>query len=156
MSSARALRVYIAPVPNALAPTPELISALAHSVLSEVPPDVLQPLIESAWIEHVTAGSVLWRAGSRPRCGLIVSGLLRLFIQSPDGREVTCRYSRPGQLPGAGLIFSPAQRLIDGAQAVVDTTILFLDATLLRSIAQTSTPLTWALGVQIATFQQDM
>ena len=148
--------MYIALVPGALDPSPELIFALARSVLADVPPDVLRPLIESAWLEDVSAGAILWRPSSRPRCGLVVRGLLRLFIQSSDGREVTCRYSSPGQLAGAALLFRPALQAVGGAQAVVDTTMLHFDAGLLRSIGPRSAPLAWALGRQVAAFQEDL
>jgi CRP/FNR family cyclic AMP-dependent transcriptional regulator len=152
--------VYIAPVPAALEPTPELISALAHSVLSDVPPDALRPLIESAWIEHVPAGAYQWRSGDPPQCGLLVSGLVRMFMLSPDGREATWRYARPGHLSGVALVLlrksRAAPRVIGGAQAVVDTTILSFDVPLMRSTALTSAPLALALGTQLALFYYDL
>ena len=147
-------------MPDAPEVTPELISALAQSVLVDVPPDDLRRLIETARIEQLAAGAYLWRSGDRPVCGLVVSGLLRMFMQSTDGREVTWRYARPGDLPGVALVLlrrtGAAPRVIGGAEALIDTTMLYFDVALMRSTAQISAPLARALGAQMALFYYDV
>lgn len=46
------------------------------------------------------AGRILYYAGDRPAPGLVVSGLVRVFVTSGEGRQVTVAYVRAGGLFG--------------------------------------------------------
>ena len=46
-------------------------------------------LLGDAMRVDIPAGSVLYREGEAPRCGLLVRGLLRVFLAAPAGRQTT-------------------------------------------------------------------
>ena len=46
------------------------------------------------------AGRILYYAGDRPAPGLVVSGLVRMFVTSGEGRQITVAYMRAGGLFG--------------------------------------------------------
>jgi CRP-like cAMP-binding protein len=56
----------------------------------------------------VPAGAMVQSADEHARVVLVLSGLLRVFLRSVDGRQVTVRYARPGDV--AGLSSSSADR----------------------------------------------
>ncbi len=76
------------------------------------PPDFLAGLPEPARARllsdaiqiNVPAGALVYRDNERPRVFLVIDGLLRVFLRSPDGREVTARYVRSGQVAGLPLV----------------------------------------------------
>ena len=48
----------------------------------------------------------MYRAGSDPRAALVVRGLIRVYLSSPGGRQVTVRYARPGDVLGIAVLVS--------------------------------------------------
>jgi CRP-like cAMP-binding protein len=78
-----------------------LTAALQRSALKDLPPELLERMLAGAIRLDIPAGSVLYREDDPPRCGLLVSGLLRVFQVAADGRQVTIRYMTPGSLSGS-------------------------------------------------------
>jgi len=54
--------------------------ALQRSVLGHLPTELLDRLLQDAMRLDVPAGSVLYREGDPPRCGLLISGLARVCL----------------------------------------------------------------------------
>lgn len=77
---------------------PNVAKAVAASALACLPAEALIPLLEDAVLLEVPAGAVVQRQGSGPAPTLLVSGLIRLFHTAFDGRQVTVRYARAGEL----------------------------------------------------------
>ena len=50
------------------------------------------------------AGTTVYQPGSEPRAALVVRGLLRVFLASLEGRQVTVRYARPGDVLGIAVL----------------------------------------------------
>ena len=50
---------------------------------------------------HITAGALIVRAGQLPRIALVVAGIVREFISTQQGRQMTIRYARAGDLSGS-------------------------------------------------------
>src|SRR5436190_10438758 len=109
---------------------PEVRAAIARSFLAELPQDALDRLLEGAVLESVAAGTTTYRAGGEPRPSLIVSGIFRSYFAGPDGRQVTVRYAREGDVLGiVGAHGGPAPLHV---QALTDAARLRLDIETLR------------------------
>src|SRR5258706_6073521 len=78
-----------------------LEASLARSFLARLPRTALYELVKDATTEEVPAGALTYRPGAAdPRASLVVSGLFRVYYASSDGRQVTIRYARPGDVLG--------------------------------------------------------
>ena len=81
--------------------------ALSRSNLRDLPGDVLDELTVGASTVAVPAGSVTHWEGEHARfLGLVVSGVVQVFVTAPDGRTMTIRYCRPGALIEAASLFA--------------------------------------------------
>src|SRR5438552_16500248 len=90
----------------------------------------------------IPAGSVLYREDDSPRCGLLISGLLRVFLVAADGRQVTMRYMSPGSLSGSSLLVLDTSASVR-VQAVTDVVGRLLNVSALRSLAQSDARIAW-------------
>jgi hypothetical protein len=87
----------------------ETEDALARSFLAELPAEVISELRAGGERADYPAGATVYQPGSEPRAALVVRGLLRVFLASLEGRQVTVRYARPGGVLGvAVLVGGPA------------------------------------------------
>ena len=90
----------------------------ARSVLAQFPEELGARLREEGERADYPAGTTVYRAGANPQAALVVKGLLRVFLSSPEGRQVTVRYARPGDVLGiAVLVGGPRSRLRRAAPA---------------------------------------
>jgi CRP/FNR family cyclic AMP-dependent transcriptional regulator len=90
----------------------ELKGAIQASFLAKLPDDALAALVEGAVRFEVPAGTLLrYRGpGQRPYAfvRLVADGLIRIVRAVPDGRTITQRYMRRGEVAGiAGVFLSP-------------------------------------------------
>jgi CRP/FNR family transcriptional regulator, cyclic AMP receptor protein len=129
--------------------------AVRRSVLASLPPAVLDRLLSDALRLDIPAGSVLYREGDAPRCGLLVSGLARVYLTAADGRQVTIRYMVSGSLSGASLVVSGAPSSAR-VQAVSDVVGLILNVGTLRSLARSDAEVAWALATEVAHSQEEI
>src|SRR5262249_38601760 len=115
---------------------PIVEQALHRSVLSALPRDQLDKLVSDSLRIDIPAGSTVYREGDPPRCGLLLSGLARVFLVSPDGRQATIRYMRPGSLSGASLVI---RGISAGArvQAVTDIVGILLNCEVVEGLGRT-------------------
>ena len=82
---------------------------MARSFLAELPAELAGRLRAEGERADYPAGTTVYRAGSDPRAALVVRGLIRVYLSSPGGRQVTVRYARPGDVLGiAVLVGGPA------------------------------------------------
>jgi CRP/FNR family transcriptional regulator, cyclic AMP receptor protein len=72
--------------------------------LADLPDPAKAQLLADAIHINVPAGVLVYRDNERPRVILVIHGLLRVFLRSPDGREVTARYVRSGEVAGLPLV----------------------------------------------------
>lgn len=96
----------------------ELRAVLADSFLARLHSDAVAPLIADAERNEMPAGT---KSSSRssPGIRLVERGLLRIALQGPDGRAITQRYLRRGDIAGIPLLFHPEGG--GECQAIVDT-----------------------------------
>ena len=109
----------------------EVEDALAHSFLAGLPPELMGRLRDEGERADYPAGATVYRAGAAPRAALVTGGLLRVFLTSVEGRQVTVRYARPCDVLGiAVLVGGPAST---GVQAVESSSLFRISVrTLIR------------------------
>ena len=115
----------------------KLLAAVHASHLRELPPDILDELFAGAVRTKIAAGEVAHReseAGSYLE--LVLSGVIRVFVTAADGRTMTIRYCRPGELLGAMSLFQAEFAEPATKQALVDAELLKMSPTVVRDSAQ--------------------
>ena len=125
----------------------EVDEALARSFLAELPAELVGRLRAEGERADYPAGTTVYRAGSAPRAALVVRGLLRVFLTSAEGRQVTVRYARPGDVLGvAVLVGGPAST---GVQAVEPASLFRISSRTLTAAARTDPRVGWAIAEEL-------
>lgn len=116
---------------------PDVRHALRASHLAALPDDVLDELLVGAVRLKVRAGRAAHRLhDEEPYLELVVTGVVRVFVTAPDGRTMTIRYCRAGELLGAMSLFATGFAEPATKQALVDTELLRLSAATVRATAR--------------------
>lgn len=114
-----------------------VVDALSHSHLGELPPEVMSTLLDGATRVHAPAGSIVREIGEPgPYLELLVDGYLRVLVVAPDGRSLTVRYVRRGELLGVVSLFTPDYSLAATVQALVDSHLLRFRASVVIELAE--------------------
>jgi CRP/FNR family transcriptional regulator len=125
----------------------EVEDALARSFLAGLPPELVDGLRDDGERADYPAGTTVYRAGSDPRAALVVRGLLRVFLTSAEGRQVTVRYARPGDVLGiAVLVGGPASTSV---QAVEASSVFRSSARTLIAAARRDPRVSWAIAEEL-------
>lgn len=122
---------------------PAVRAAIEKSFLAHLPAPALERLLATATLETVPAGTTTFRAGGEPRPLLIVSGVFRTYFVGPDGRQVTVRYAREGDVLGVVSAHGGPSPL--HAQALTECRRLLLDTDTLRELARTDADVAFTL-----------
>lgn len=121
--------------------------AVANSILAQFPLALRQTLIQDAIHIEIPAGTTLYNEQDEPRCGLVITGLIRVYMTSPDGRQITVRYARPGEMLGiAAIVGGPAPTSV---QIVTDATLLMLNVKTLQRSGQTEPGVGWLMAQEV-------
>ena len=130
---------------------PDVRDAVRASHLRDLPSEVLDELLEGATRTTVRAGSVAHRALDGDQyLELVVTGVIRVFVTAPDGRTMTIRYCRAGELLGAMSLFSDEFTEPATKQALVDTLLLTLSPSRARALAHGDLRVASALLVELS------
>jgi CRP/FNR family transcriptional regulator len=86
--------------------TEEIRITLRDSLPVALTRDALDRLLVGATLRETAAGEHLDRDGSGRFTFLVLRGLIRLYMISSAGRQVTVRYARRGELTGLSSVFS--------------------------------------------------
>lgn len=125
--------------------------AVEASHLRDLPSEVLDELFEGAVRSTVAAGSIAHRALEEDQyLELVVTGVIRVFVTAPDGRTMTIRYCRSGELLGAMSLFSDEFTEPATKQALVDTQLLLMSPPKVRALAQRDLRVAGALLVELS------
>jgi CRP/FNR family cyclic AMP-dependent transcriptional regulator len=120
-----------------LAVSPHVRDAVSASHLRDLPDDVLAQLLDGAVSSVIPAGKVAHQALEPGEyLELVVSGVIRVYVTAPDGRTMTIRYCRCGELLGAMSLFSEGFTEPATKQALVDTELLRMAPTTVRELAR--------------------
>jgi CRP/FNR family cyclic AMP-dependent transcriptional regulator len=125
----------------------EVDDALARSFLAELPTELAGRLRGEGERADYPAGTMVYRPGSAPQAALVVRGLIRVYLSSPGGRQVTVRYARPGDVLGiAVLVGGPASV---GVQTVEPSSVLRISARTLSAAARHDPGVSWAIAEEL-------
>lgn len=102
---------------------------------------------------HVTAGASILRAGQRPRIALVVTGVVRVFITTQLGRQMTIRYARAGDLVGLSPYLAGTDQW--NAEAITDVSIKLFTFDQVRSAGAHDPELPWSIAQHVAGVMAD-
>jgi CRP/FNR family transcriptional regulator, cyclic AMP receptor protein len=125
----------------------EVEDALRRSFLGGLPRELVEDLLAGGQRTDYPAGSTIYREGSAPRAELVVRGLLRVFMSSPEGRQVTVRYAREADVLGIAVIVGgPANVRV---QTISDSSLFRIDVRRLVDAARGDGRIAWALAEEL-------
>jgi CRP/FNR family transcriptional regulator, cyclic AMP receptor protein len=125
----------------------EVEDALRRSFLGRLPRELVEDLLAGGQRTDYPAGSTIYREGSAPRSELVVRGLLRVFMSSPEGRQVTVRYAREADVLGIAVIVGgPANVRV---QTISDSSLFRIDVRRLVDAARGDGRIAWALAEEL-------
>jgi len=120
-------------------------------LLSELPEGPAKQLLATSYEEELLVGQNIYRELPEPRyafAALLVEGLLRTYVTSPQGRRMALRYTHPGEIIGlTGMVRGSAPA---GADVLIQGSMLRLDLATLRRLAQSEASVSWAVARQLA------
>jgi CRP/FNR family transcriptional regulator len=122
-------------------------AAIENGFLSKVAPELIDRLLDRSMPLDIQAGAILYPEEGDPRMALVLNGLLRVYLTSAEGRQVTVRYARAGHVLGTAVVIAGPVRT--PVQAVTDSRVLLLNADLVRETARTNGPLAWAFAEEV-------
>lgn len=130
---------------------PDVQDAVRASHFRDLPSGVLDELFDGAIRSKVAAGSVAHRALEEDQyIELVITGVIRIFVTAPDGRTMTIRYCRSGELLGAMSLFSDEFTEPATKQALVDTQLLKMSPGKVRDLAHRDLRVASALLVELS------
>ena len=120
---------------------------MAGSFLGKLPPALVDELLGAGDRTEYPAGSTIYREGSTARTWLVVRGLLRVYMSSPEGRQVTVRYARDCDVLGIAVMVGGPVDV--GAQTLAESTLFRIDAAALMAAARADGRVAWALAEEL-------
>jgi CRP/FNR family transcriptional regulator, cyclic AMP receptor protein len=116
--------------------------------LATLPVTAAERLLADALRIDVPAGGTVYRDDERGRAIVVLHGLLRIYMSSSDGRQVTIRYARDGEIVGLALVIGgPAPITI---QALTGASVVALRIDVLRAMLETDTAVARACAEELA------
>src|SRR5215468_12305690 len=104
---------------------PPIVNLLRQGCWSSLPPATIESLVEGGRATEFPAGDTVYAEADAGGLAVVLDGLLRVYMHASDGRQVTVRYVRAGDLLGVpSLVGGPAPVFV---QAVVSATGFFFD-----------------------------
>lgn len=102
----------------------ELRSAIRESFLADLPAEAVAALVDGAVRIEASAGTRVCRPAAPPTVKLAAVGLLRIVRTVADGRTITQRYLRRGDVAGIALAFTAREgRAIGRCDAIIDSVV---------------------------------
>lgn len=102
--------------------------------MARLPAEVLTRLLDGQTVVRAAAGGILYRPGEAAGLHLVVEGLIRISMTSEEGRQVTVRYARRGDVLGVPVTVSGSAPVY--AQAVTDSVVVTTRPGLLPQLGQ--------------------
>jgi CRP/FNR family cyclic AMP-dependent transcriptional regulator len=126
---------------------PDVADAMARSFLGKLPSGLVDELLAEGERIDYPAGSIIYREGAAPRAVLVVEGLLRVYMTSPEGRQVTVRYARDAEVLGiAVLVGGPVNVAV---QALAPSSLFRINARTLTWAARQDARVAWAVAEEL-------
>jgi CRP/FNR family transcriptional regulator len=125
----------------------ETDETLARSFLGALPPELTARLRAEGERADYPAGTTVYQPGSDPQAALVVRGLLRVYLASAEGRQVTVRYARPGDVLGIAVLVGGPVSV--GVQAVQPAGLFRIPARVLTAAAGQDARVAWAMAQEL-------
>jgi CRP/FNR family cyclic AMP-dependent transcriptional regulator len=109
--------------------------ARASGFLSDLPDAQADRLLSESIRLDVPPGGVVYRDGDTAQCFVVVRGLLRSFMNSPDGRQINFRYGKAGDVIGLASVIGVSPPLT--VQAMSSTSVIAVRVNTLRQMLAT-------------------
>src|SRR5580700_9829861 len=97
---------------------------------------------------HITAGALILRAGQLPRIALVVAGIVRVFISTQLGRQMTIHYARAGDLVGLSPYLAGTDEW--NAEAITDVSMKVFTLDDVRRAGAHDPDLPWSIAQHVA------
>ena len=120
---------------------------LAKSPLSELPPALIEQLMADAQRMDIPRNTTFHNTDDNPLCALVISGLIRIYMASPDGRQITVRYVRNAELIGLAAVVGGPPPV--SAQVLTDTRLLFLNGKTITRLGQDESRAGWVFAREL-------
>jgi len=123
----------------------DLAVALLHDgPWASLPVETVALLAAGGRLSDLAAGSTVYAEADAERLAVIVRGLLRVYMHTSDGRQVTVRYVRAGHLLGVpALVGGPAPVSV---QALTDSAVYFMDVARVKRLARQDAAVAWVFA----------
>ena len=121
--------------------------ALSQTFIADLAPDTQGKILAGGIRLDVPAGSVVYRDADAPSVALVVAGLIRVYLTSNDGRQLTVRYARAGDLLGVPTAIGGPAAV--STQALTEASLLVFNHANLRRLAMADPRLGWALAEEV-------
>jgi CRP/FNR family transcriptional regulator len=135
------------------------VTAMLRDSLPFVRPQAaLERLVTGARVSETAPGEHLYREGDGTFIFLVLHGLVRTYMSSPGGRQITVRYPRAGELVGLGSLFTGGPPL--SFQALTTTRALHLRPEAVDATARTDPRVAYAIAahssLRLVEFQREI
>lgn len=125
----------------------DVVDAMRRSFLGGLPHEVSDALLAAGERNDYPAGVTVYRPLAAPRAVLVIEGLLRVYMTSAEGRQVTVRYARDGDVLGiAVLVGGPVDV---GVQALASSSLFRIDSRTLTQAARRDARVAWAVAEEL-------
>jgi CRP/FNR family transcriptional regulator, cyclic AMP receptor protein len=123
-------------------PSPRgIVTLLRRGCWAQLPIATIEQLTIGGRLTEFAAGHAVYSEAGAERLAVIARGLLRVYMHASDGRQVTVRYVRPGDLLGVpALVGGPAPVFV---QAVTAGSAFFFDITRVKRAARDDPAIAW-------------
>ena len=129
----------------------DVLEAIRRSRLRSLPNELIDRLLQTAHLRDAAAGTSIHREGDPPFVDLVVTGLIRMYVTSPNGRSVTIHYFRPGDLIGSATLFHQrTSGTHTNMVALVDSRLISLQPATVRTLAEQDVRVAHALLEQVS------
>jgi CRP/FNR family cyclic AMP-dependent transcriptional regulator len=142
--SARAARPSIDPL---------LAAAAAQSLLAKLPAELTGRVLDGGYRIDLPAGAQPSSRTNETAIALVLEGLIRVFLVSEGGRQVTVRYARPGET--LGLVHMFGRNTGVRSQAVTPASVWMIAPARFRALCEQHAPLATAVAEECATRASD-
>jgi len=128
--------------------SPQTERIIDSSLLGSLPPPLRDRIVNEAVPLDIPAGSTIYRDEDAPRCALVISGLVRVMLSASDGRSVTVRYARAGELLGVPVIVAGPVPV--SVHLVTPARLLMLNVQTMEHLGRTDPAVAWMFAQEIA------
>jgi CRP/FNR family transcriptional regulator, cyclic AMP receptor protein len=135
-------------VTRRLSTDPLLGAAVEQSLLARLPADLQAQVLDGGYRIELRAGAQPSAGADETPVALVLDGLLRVFLVSETGRQVTVRYARPGEM--LGLVHLFGRRTGVRGQAITPTSVWAIPPARLRALADQHAALATAIAEECA------